>query len=86
MAEDFRQLTASWSAPAQNAVAVTPANTDLTHECRALFVGTGGDVVLIAKNDSAAVTFANVPDGAILPVRCKQVLDSTSASDILALY
>lgn len=53
--------------------------------CRALFVGTGGNVnVRVA---GATVLYKNVPSGAILPVQASMVVGtSTTATDIVALY
>lgn len=73
---------------AQNAVAVTPDNsTDLPGgPCRALYVGTTGDISLIPAGGSSAVTFAAVAVG-ILPVAVKRVrATSTTATNIVALY
>lgn len=73
-------------APARNCFAVTPANADLATYTRALYVGTAGNVAVILVDDSAAVTFSNVPAGAILPLACKQVrLTNTTASNIVGL-
>lgn len=80
--------TVTSDSPAVDAVAVTPHDTnDLAAPTRALYVGTGGDVEVIMLNGSSAVVFANVPSGAILPIRVSRVLDgNTGADDILALY
>ena len=74
--------------PATKLRAVTPADgTDLPGGiCRALFVGTAGDLVLIASEDEDAVLVPSVPAG-ILPVSTKRVLATgTTASGIVALY
>lgn len=74
--------------PATKLRAVTPADdTDLPGgTCRALFVGTSGDIVLTAAEDEDPVTVPSVPAG-ILPVSVKRVLATgTTASDIVALY
>lgn len=53
--------------------------------CRALYIGTSGDVVVKnAKGDS--ITFSSVPVG-VLPVSTDQVLSTgTTASNIVALF
>lgn len=76
--------------PATHVAAVTPSDAnDLPNVSRALYVGTGGDVVLIGANASpqaTGVTFKNVPAGAILPVKARKVLATgTTASNIVAL-
>lgn len=66
------------------------AASDVTEHdppCRALYVGTGGDVAVVtAAGDT--VTFINVPDGAILPVRVTQVLATggTTASNFVGIW
>ena len=78
-------------APAGFAWAVTPSDSaDLAMEARALYVGTGGNISLSAYDPStgkrASVTFTNVPDGSVLPVRTFRVNStSTTASSIVAL-
>lgn len=83
-----------WDAPADLGAAVAPNDdTDLTTHTRGLWVGTGGDLVVIFAADKSAsgagtaVTIANVPDGTLLPVRVRRVKDTgTDADDIVALY
>lgn len=73
--------------PAVSAVAVTTHNsTNFGGIARALYVGVGGDVVVVFENDSA-ITFKNAPSGAVIPVRCKRVNSTgTTATDIVALF
>lgn len=72
---------------ARNVKAVTPHNTTALNPIpTALYVGTGGDVVLRARGDSTDVTFSNVPDGSHIFVEAQYVrATNTTASDILAL-
>ena len=82
-------LPTNRTVPARNLRAVTPADdTDFSDgPCRSLWVGTGGDVALLARADTSSVTIANVPDGTLLPIEVKQVQSTgTPASDIVALY
>lgn len=74
--------------PARNAEAVTPHDTnELTKISRALYIGTGGDVTVQMAGTGTAILFANVPSGAILPIRVIRVNDTgTDAEDIVALY
>lgn len=72
---------------ATHAAAVTPSDATNFAACRALYVGTGGNVVVVFDESNAAVTFVNVPSGAVLPVQAKRVNStSTTASNIVALY
>lgn len=74
------------SSPSMDPFEITPHDDDaLARITKALYVGTGGDVVLKGVN-GADVTFANVPDAAILPVRASHVrATGTTASDIVGL-
>lgn len=88
MADDlYGSFTDTVSAPAVRAAAVTPhATNELPFIPKALYVGTGGDVVLRAAGSAADVTFKAVPSGAILPVRARFVRAiGTTAADIVAL-
>jgi hypothetical protein len=76
------------SAPAGYARAVTRSDTaSITDQPpKALYVGTGGDLVAVFGDDST-VTFKNVASGALLPIRPKRVnATGTTAADIVALY
>lgn len=73
---------------AANAVAVTPSNSvNLAYGCRALYVGTTGDVAVVFPGQASAVVFASVAAGSILPVQAARVNSTgTTASNILALF
>lgn len=54
--------------------------------CEAMWVGTGGDVVVVGAQGSV-VTFKNVPSGFMLLVKAKRVnATNTTATDLVALY
>lgn len=58
---------------------------NFTQAARALYVGTGGDVVLVTKGGST-LTFKNVGNGQVLDVRATRVnATGTTAADIVAL-
>jgi len=73
--------------PAANAATVTPHDENvLAHAATALYIGTGGNIK-VGMNGGQTLTFANVPDGTILPIRVNLVFDTdTTAADIVALY
>lgn len=76
------------TAPSGRHVAVTPSDsTNFTAgPCRALYVGTGGNVVVVGV-DGTATTFVSVPSGSILPVAAERVnATDTTATSIVALY
>lgn len=76
------------SAPGVSLKAVTPhSSSDLPDGvCKALYVGTGGDLDVVAENDASAVTLENVPSGTWIPVRARAVRSTSTADDIVALY
>ena len=80
----------SSASPASMAKAVTPSDTvDLPQgECRALYVGVGGTVVLQGSgNPREDVAFLNVASGTVLPVEAVRVKSTgTTAASIVALY
>jgi hypothetical protein len=73
--------------PAEFSNAVTPSDTvNFTRVCRALYVGSGGNLAVV-EGDASVTVFANVPTGYILPVRAIRINSTgTTASNIVALY
>lgn len=54
--------------------------------CRGIYVGVGGTVIVRMYGSATNLTFLNVPDGYILPVRADKVIRSgTTASNMVAL-
>lgn len=71
--------------PAYGAVAVVPSDSTELSGVRALYIGVSGDVAVVTKGKTTAVTFKSVPIG-ILPVQCYKVLSTgTTATNIVAL-
>jgi hypothetical protein len=75
-------------APARRAAAVVPHDTNAIADIpKALFVGTGGDLVVRGVGGGADVTFKNVGNGTLLPVRAEFIRAAgTTAQHIVALY
>jgi hypothetical protein len=88
MADAFAGAVDGVSAPATRAVAVVPHDVNaLADVPKALFVGTGGHLVLRGSGGGGDVAFKNVADGTVLPVRALFVrATGTTAADIVALY
>lgn len=55
---------------------------DLEAITRALYVVAEGDVVVIAEDDTDAVTIPDVPAGTVLPIRVRRVTEATVATVI----
>lgn len=54
---------------------------------RGLYIGTGGNAVLVLDDGITTCTFNNLISGTILPVRCSRVnATNTTASNIVALF
>lgn len=88
MSDQFSNRADQVSAPATRAVAVTPHDSNALAEIpKALFVGSGGTIVLRGAGGGSDTTWRNVPSGSVLPVRAQYVRAAgTTAADILALY
>ncbi len=73
--------------PARMAFAITPhATNEVDPLPKAIYVGTGGDLVGRAAGSNADVTFKNLVSGQILDVRLQYVRASgTTAADIVGL-
>jgi hypothetical protein len=76
-----------WEAPATRADAITPADSDFSDGVvyRALYVGTGGSLVVRLADDAGNVTLTNIADGTLLTLCVKRVGASTTASGIIGL-
>jgi len=88
MSDPFATTSPGLSGPASHAFAVTPDDgSDLAVVTRGLYVGTGGDVSLVLKGDTAPVSFVGAPGGSVLPLRTVRVrAPGTTAADIVGLY
>lgn len=71
--------------PAVRASAITKSDSAI-NAFRAIYIGTGGDVAIIAQGDTAAVTLKNVPSGSLLPISTLKVMSTnTTATDMVGL-
>ena len=75
------------AAPSRAPFAITPHDTAaLTTIPKALYVGTGGTLVLRGVEGTADVTFRNVANGQVLDVCAHYIrLTGTTAADIIGL-
>jgi hypothetical protein len=83
----FNNSPDSLIAPARHCFPVQPNDAaTLPTLPKALFVGTGGNLVIRAVDSEEDVVFVNVPSGMILDVRVLSVRASgTTASDLVGL-
>ncbi len=74
-----------------NGVAVTSSNTVPFTPCRAIYVGTGGNLsiqfgIKNSSNTFSNTVFMNVPSGSIVPVRAQYIFTDTTANNLVILY
>ena len=88
MSDQFSGVADSLTAPARRALAIVPSDSDALADIpKALYVGTGGNIIMRGAGGSGDQLWKNVPDGSILPFRAQFVrATGTTASDLLALY
>lgn len=84
---NFNSTTDSLIAPARHCFAVQLSDTGtLPVVPKALFVGTGGNLMLRAVDSEEDVLFVNVPSGMILDVRVLSIrATGTTAADLVGL-
>lgn len=85
--DTFGSATDSLIAPARNCFSITPNDTAaLAVTPKAIYVGTGGTLVVRAIDSASDVTFANVGNGSILDIRVIAVRSTgTTASNLVGL-
>ncbi|BDI59499.1 hypothetical protein [Qipengyuania nanhaisediminis] len=87
MPQDKFASTDSVTAPARDCFGIVPDdNADLTVVPKAIYIGTGGDLVLQGVDSDADVTLRNLPSGVILDIRPSAIRQAgTTAADIVGL-
>jgi len=85
--DNFSAVLDSLTAPARNCFSITPNNTEaLPFLPKAIYVGTGGNLVVRAIDGGSDVTFTNVANGTILDIRITSVrATGTTASNLVGL-
>lgn len=85
MADDFSSFGDGPHLPSRRPFAIAPHDTvPLTRVPKAIYIGSGGTVVLRGMDGQADVTFKNLANGQILPVRAAFVRASgTTAGDLI---
>ncbi len=85
--DKFRYNADSAANPARSVQSVILSDEqELLSVPKALFVGSGGDIVLRCVEDAEATVLKNVASGSILPIRAIQLYATgTTAGDIVAL-
>jgi hypothetical protein len=87
MADRFEYQSDSLSLPARATFVITPhATNEIDPLPKAIFVGTGGNIMLRAVDSTADVLLKNVSSGQILDIRVRLIrANGTTATDIVGL-
>ncbi|WP_086738198.1 spike base protein, RCAP_Rcc01079 family [Erythrobacter colymbi] len=85
--DQFENSGDSLIAPAKDAFDIVPSDsTPLPVATKAIYVGTGGHLVLRTVDGKTDIRLANISNGAILPIRVLAVRQTgTTATDIVGL-
>ncbi len=75
------------TAPVRHLIVITPSDyNDLAHVTRGIYVGTGGDLAVLAADDDVAVTLTAVAPG-WQPIQARRVLATgTTALGLVGGY
>ncbi|QQO91885.1 tail fiber protein [Flavobacterium phage vB_FspM_immuto_3-5A] len=85
--DDFKLHIERLDSPGVSAIEITPSNsTPLVKVSRAIYIGGSGDLVVEMLGGQTPITFVGVSAGCVLPIRVTKVLESTSATNLVALY
>jgi hypothetical protein len=87
MSDAFQSLASGLDSPGLNAAEITPDDgANLTNFSRALWIGDGGNV-RVTMIGGQTVTFSNVAQGTLLPIRVSRVwATGTTATLIDAVW
>lgn len=85
--DTFSTVIDSLVAPARNCFSITPNDTAILPSLpKAIYVGTGGNLVVRAVDGTADVTFTNVANGTILDIRITSIrATGTTAANLIGL-
>jgi len=85
--DPFENSASSITSPAADCFAITPSDTqDLPKATKAIYVGTGGDIVLRPLNGDQDIVLANTIGGSIIDIRVRAIrATGTTALDIVGL-
>ncbi|MEM1050695.1 MAG: hypothetical protein AAGI28_01235 [Pseudomonadota bacterium] len=87
MPQDPFSNTDSVTSPSRDWFDIAPSDdVDLSVVPKAIYVGTGGDLVVSSAGTDSEVVFRNIPSGALLDIRPAAVRETgTTAADLVGL-
>lgn len=75
------------SFPAVSLVSVTKSDATVYNPpLRSLYVGSGGDVAILAVDDTDPVTVPSVPSGSVLNIAIKKVMATNTTASAMVGY
>lgn len=77
---------AAKTVPGRHGLAITPSDTTVIPQCRAVYVGGTGDLVVTHRDDLATTTYKAVPAGSLLPLDVRLIMAATTATNITVTY
>lgn len=85
--DTFQQSAGSSMTPSDNCFAITPDDVaELPFITKGIYVGSGGDIVVLTASSQTPVTFRNVLAGCVLDLRVRVVKSTgTTAADLVGL-
>jgi hypothetical protein len=85
--DNFSTAIDSLVAPARHCFAIVPHDVSaLPRLPKALYIGSGGNIVVRAVDSDQDVTFVNVASGTILDIRARHVrVSGTTAANMIGL-
>lgn len=85
--QSFNETNRRGSAPREHCEAVTPSDSIAFDQPSIIWVGTEGDLAVVAWGDTNPVTYPNVPVGWFDAIHVKKVMSTnTNAEDIVRAY
>ena len=88
MTDSFKERRKDLESPCDSAESIDASASDdtLTNVSRAIYVGTGGNLSVQLADNTSEVTFTNVQDGTVLPIRVAIVRSTSTATDLVGIY
>lgn len=85
--DSYANTSDSLTSPAGNCFVIAPNDdADLPINTKAIYIGSGGNLVVLAMNADAPVTLRNTIAGSILDLRVRRILATgTTAQDLVGL-
>jgi hypothetical protein len=74
------------SAPARKLAAVTPSDSTVLVNAKALWVTAAGTLAVVAADDTVAVSLGTISAGTLVPVRASKVMATGTTASVVAFF